>query len=121
VSVFKVREKIPRTLLLTFLSEARIYIGASRSDGISTSFLEALCLGAYPIQTNTSCAGEWINLGFSGSIIEPTSIEILKALNSNYDDTDINQKRIQNLINAKKHLDYDLIKSQALKFYGLPA
>jgi hypothetical protein len=121
VSVFKVREKIPRSILLSYLSKARIYIGASRSDGISTSFLEALCLGAYPIQTNTSCAGEWMNLGFSGSIIEPTSLEILNALNSNYYGTDLNQKRIQNLINAKKHLDYNLIKCQALKFYGLSA
>ena len=119
VSVFKVREKIPRSLLLTYLSKARIYIGASKSDGISTSFLEALCLGAYPIQTNTSCAVEWINLGFSGSIVKSTSVEILNALNSNYDAIDLNQKRIQNLINAKKHLDYDLIKNQALKFYGL--
>ena len=121
VTIFKVREKIPRSLLLSYLSKARIYIGASRSDGASTSFLEALCLGAYPIQTNTSCAGEWINLGFSGSIIEPTCVEILKALKSNYDGTDLNQKRIQNLINAKKHLDYNLIRSQALKFYGLSA
>jgi hypothetical protein len=121
VSVFKVREKIPRSILLSYLSKARIYIGASKSDGISTSFLEALCLGAYPIQTNTSCAGEWMNLGFSGSIIEPTSLEILNALNSNYYGTDLNQKRIQNLINAKKYLDYNLIKSQALRFYGLSA
>jgi hypothetical protein len=62
-----------------------------------------------------------MNLGFSGSIIEPTSVEILNALNSNYDGTNLNQKRIQNLINAKKHLDYNSIKSQALKFYGLSA
>jgi glycosyltransferase involved in cell wall biosynthesis len=121
VRVFRVREKIPRSLLLSYLSKARIYIGASKSDGISTSFLEALCLGAYPIQSNTSCANEWINLGFSGSIIEPTTTEILNALKSNYDGTDLNQKRIQNLISAKKHLDYNLIKSQALKFYGLSA
>jgi hypothetical protein len=121
VSIFRVREKIPRSLLLSYLSKARIYIGASKSDGISTSFLEALCLGAYPIQSNTSCANEWIHLGFSGSIIEPTSIEILNALISNYDGPDLNQKRILNLISAKKHLDYNLIKSQALKFYGLSA
>ena len=118
VSVFRVREKIPRALLLSHLSKARIYVGASRSDGISTSFLEALCLGAYPIQTNTSCANEWINLGFFGSIIEPDSVEILRALNTNYYDIDLNQKRMQNLLNAKEHLSYDLIKSQSLKFYG---
>jgi glycosyltransferase involved in cell wall biosynthesis len=118
VNVFRVREKIPRAVLLSHLSKARIYIGASRSDGISTSFLEALCLGAYPIQTNTSCAAEWINLGFSGSIIEPDSVEILEALNTNYYNIDLNQKRIQNLDNAKKHLSYDLIKTQSLAFYG---
>jgi glycosyltransferase involved in cell wall biosynthesis len=117
VSCFRVREKIPRALLLDYLSKAKIYIGASKSDGISTSFLEALCLGAYPIQTNTSCANEWINIGFFGSIIEPKSIEILNALNTNYSDKDLNQKRIQNLSNAKKHLSYSLIKSQAHKFY----
>jgi glycosyltransferase involved in cell wall biosynthesis len=117
VSYFKVREKIPRALLLDYLSEARVYIGASKSDGISTSFLEALCLGAYPIQTNTSCANEWINLGFTGSIIEPEAVEILNALNTNYNNYDLNQKRIHNLTSAKKYLSYNLIKTQALKFY----
>jgi hypothetical protein len=117
VSYFRVRKKMPRSLLLDYLSKARVYIGASKSDGISTSFLEALCLGAYPIQTNTSCANEWINLGFFGSIIEPKSIEILNALNIIYSDKDLNQKSIQNLSNAKKHLSYSLIKSQAHKFY----
>ena len=104
-------------MLLGYLSKARIYVGASRSDGISTSFLEALCLGAYPIQTSTSCANEWINLGFSGSIIEPESAEILNALNINYFNSDLNQKRIQNLDNAKTYLSYVLVKFQALKFY----
>lgn len=117
VNVFKIREKIPRVVLLGYLSKARIYVGASRSDGISTSFLEALCLGAYPIQTSTSCANEWINLGFSGSIIEPESAEILNALNINYFNSDLNQKRIQNLDNAKTYLSYVLVKFQALKFY----
>jgi glycosyltransferase involved in cell wall biosynthesis len=117
VSVFKVREKIPRTVLLEYLSKAKIYVGASRSDGISTSFLEALCLGAYPIQTNTSCANEWINLGFNGSIVNPDVSEILNALNTNNDDNDLNQKRIHNLTTAKKYLSYALIKTQALQFY----
>jgi hypothetical protein len=54
-----------------------------------------------------------------GGVIDESAL--LNALNSNYDGINLNQKRIQNLINAKKHLDYDLIKSQALKFYGLSA
>lgn len=44
-------------------SNSRVYIGCSISDGISTTFLESLIAGSYPIQTSTSCANEWIEKG----------------------------------------------------------
>ena len=117
VVVYTVREKIPRNEIVDYLSKSRIYIGASRSDGISTSFLEALCLGAFPIQTDTSCASEWIELGFFGSIIRPANSDIFTAINVNYFDKELENKRAQNLENAKRYLSYDLIQSQAIKFY----
>ena len=117
VVIYTVREKIPRHKILDYLSKSRIYIGASRSDGISTSFLEALCLGAFPIQTDTSCASEWIELGFFGSIIRPNTSEIFTAINVSYFDKELENKRAQNLENAKRNLSYDLIQSQAIKFY----
>lgn len=117
VVIYTVREKIPRYQILDYLSKSRIYIGASRSDGISTSFLEALCLGAFPIQTDTSCANEWIELGFFGSIIQPDTSEIFTAINVNYFNKELENKRIQNLESAKRYLSYDLIQSQAIKFY----
>ena len=49
---------------------SRIYIGCSISDGISTSFLEALIYGAYPIQTDTSCANEWVEKGAKASLVQ---------------------------------------------------
>ena len=118
VVIYTVREKIPRHKILDYLSKSRIYIGASRSDGISTSFLEALCLGAFPIQTDTSCASEWIELGFFGSIIRPDTSEIFTAINVSYFDKELENKRAQNLENAKRYLSYDLIQLQAIKFYG---
>ena len=117
VVIYTLREKIQREKIIDYLSKSRIYIGASKSDGISTSFLEALCLGAYPIQTNTSCASEWIDLGFFGSIIPPDPVEILNALNLSYFDKELDRKRVQNLENAKLHLSYNSVKSQAFKFY----
>lgn len=117
VSIYTVREKIPRYKILDYLSKSKIYIGASKSDGISTSFLEALCLGAYPIQTDTSCANEWIELGFFGSIIRPDTSDIFNAINVSYFDKELENKRIQNLESAKRYLAYDLIQSQAIKFY----
>ena len=117
VVIYTVREKIPRHKILDYLSKSRIYIGASRSDGISTSFLEALCLGAFPIQTDTSCASEWIELGFFGSIIRPDTSEIFTAINVSYFDKELENKRAQNLENAKRYLSYELIQLQAIKFY----
>ena len=117
VDIYTVREKISRHKILDYLSKSRIYIGASRSDGVSTSFLEALCLGAFPIQTDTSCASEWIELGFFGSIIRPDTSEIFTAINVSYFDKELENKRAQNLENAKRYLSYELIQLQAIKFY----
>ena len=45
--------------MLRMFGRARVYLGVSISDAISTSMLEAMALGAFPIQTNTSCCNEW--------------------------------------------------------------
>lgn len=52
--------------MLQFFANARVYLGVSISDAISTSMLEAMAMGAFPIQTNTSCCDEWIKDGESG-------------------------------------------------------
>jgi hypothetical protein len=117
VRMFTIRQKIQRSELLEYVSHARIYIGASKSDGISTSFLEAVCLGAYPIQTNSSCANEWLNLGFVGTLVDQNMLEISNVLNSIYSDPELNSKRLLNLNMSKKHLNFNSIKELALKFY----
>lgn len=119
ISIRGIRNKLSRDDLLKNLSTSKIYIGASKSDGISTSFLEALCVGAYPIQTNTSCANEWIDLGFRGSLIEPTVSNILDSLEVTYHDKELDQKRIRNLELARMHLSFNKIKDEAKQYYGI--
>ena len=58
-------------------SKAKVYIGISKSDGISTSLLEAMALGAFPIQSNTSCANEWILNNKTGYILPPYNIKLI--------------------------------------------
>lgn len=68
---------LSHTNLMTLFSQSRIYIGASTTDGISTSFLEATAMGAFPIQTGTACVREWAVNGFCGEVLddlEPASI-----------------------------------------------
>jgi hypothetical protein len=73
------KKRTPRQEMLQNFSEARIYIGISLSDGISTSLLEAMATGCYPIQTNTSCADEWV-AAESGSITKIDPIIVSKQL-----------------------------------------
>ena len=65
------RGQIAHQDLLNMFESARIYVGVSLSDGISVSLQEAMVCGAFPIQTDTSCAAEWIVNEKSGFIVKP--------------------------------------------------
>jgi len=98
---------------------SRIYLGASRSDGISTSFLEALNFGCYPIQTDTSCAGDWEKLGAVASIVpQNVSIVATELIRSLTDDELVDFAQIKNLEVSKEHLSFEKIKAIAATFYN---
>jgi len=59
--------------------KARISIGLSISDAISTSLLEAMVMGSFPIQSWTSCADEWIKDGVSGILVPPEDPAAVEA------------------------------------------
>jgi len=118
VSFATVRNKLSMSDMYEKFAASRIYIGASRSDGISTSFLEALALGAYPIQTNTSCGNEWVEKGFQAHLIEPSQKAILEALIVSDQLPNLEEVRLKNKNLAAKFLDFEAIKLSSLKFYG---
>lgn len=100
-------------------TESKFYLGLSISDGISTSFLEALSKAVYPIQTNTSCANEWITKGFNASIVELDSLQIyneLVRLISDYRKLEI--LITQNLELCKSELSLEKIAKESLTFYN---
>ena len=66
---FYLKGELRHSEVLALMARARIYVGLSKSDGISTSLLEAMAMGAFPIQTGTSCASDWIVHGTSGAIV----------------------------------------------------
>ena len=108
--------------MLQCFSKARIYLGISLSDGISTSLLEAMATGCYPIQTNTSCADEWISQ-ISGSLVDASSVEailfaVIDALQS---DTKVDQSAITNCATIRQRAERGQIKSVADRFYDMKA
>lgn len=104
--------------VMKLFRKSRIYIGVSLSDAISTSLLEAMVCGTYPIQTDTSCANEWITPNLTGSIVKPelgaVRDALLKALS---DDTLVNEAAGINSQVAKKRLDKSNISKKLEKFY----
>lgn len=107
------------TEILQLHGQARISIGANISDGVSTSFLEALTMGSFPIQSWTACADEWIKDGETGFLIDPedpTNIAqaIRRALT---DDSLVDQAAQKNWQTASERLDFKIIENKIANFY----
>lgn len=112
------RERISHLKMMSEFANSRIHIGCSESDGISTAFLESLVMGAYPIQTNTSCANEYVNLGAVASLVRLNQNEILDQIyQALKDDSLVDRASELNYKVAQKYLDYKVVQNKALKFY----
>jgi len=62
---------------VTRLAGARLAVGYGISDGISTTLLEAMAVGAFMIQATTCCGGEWITPGRTGLQVPPHDVVAL--------------------------------------------
>ena len=120
VTYSTVERPLIRSKLMEYFGQAVVYIGCSKSDAISTSFLEALAHGVYPIQTNTSCAGEWINKGAIGSVVSLNSALIKKELLAVLANKALLNKAYRsNIVFAKQNLNYEKIQKTSKVFYQL--
>ncbi|SDJ71660.1 MULTISPECIES: glycosyltransferase [Bradyrhizobium] len=84
---------------------ARLYLGISASDAISTSVLEAMAMGAFPIQTDTSCCAEWFIPDTSGFAVPVDDFEVI---------CDRFQRALTDdaLVDAAATINLDIIKSR---------
>lgn len=117
------RGKLSHDQLLKMFKTARIYIGISLSDGISVSLQEAMAGGAFPIQTDTSCADEWIVNGQSGFVVSPTDLaSLISAIRTALeDDALVNSAAEINYEVARKRLDESIVASMSQNFYEFSA
>ena len=105
--------------MLWYFGHARMYIGLSISDAISTSLLEAIMMGAFPIQSDTSCADEWIVHGKNGFIVAPEDpVVVAEAIKKALQDNDlVNTAASMNDQIAQSRLDNSIIKFQVIEMY----
>jgi glycosyltransferase involved in cell wall biosynthesis len=105
--------------ILKLHGRARISIGLSISDAISTSLLESIAMGSFPIQSGTACANEWIADGQSGFIVPPEDpYKIAEAIRrALMDDALVNQAAEINARMVRKRLDNSKVQSQVIEMY----
>ncbi|MDD5658867.1 MAG: glycosyltransferase [Actinomycetota bacterium] len=88
--------------ILKYHSLSRISIGLSITDAISTSLIEAMSMGSFPIQSNTSCAEEWAVDGKNFIYVPAEDPEIVEsAIRRALTD--------DNLVDKAEELNYDLL------------
>ena len=105
--------------ILKYHGQSRISIGLSISDAISTSFLEAMVMGSFPIQSDTSCAKEWAENGRNFILVPPEDPEIVeqairKALS---DDEMVDQAAKENYKLLFNSLEKSKIKEKIILQY----
>lgn len=109
----------PHMAILELFARSRIYIGLSISDAISTSMLDAISVGAFPIQSNTSCADEWVTADETGILVPPedpqTIAEAIRRALS--DDHLVDQAAERNAQICADRLDASKIRQQVIDIY----
>lgn len=65
--------------VLAIMRRSVAYVGLSKSDGISTSMIEAMSQGAVPIQSNSSCGSEWLQDGRDGFLVNYADVDAVAA------------------------------------------
>lgn len=108
----------------SILSRSLLYIGLSKSDGISASMIEAMANGAIPIQSSSSCCEEWLSDGQGGFLVRYDDINAVAqfALRVIRDDS-FRKRAVQtNFKDLQAKLSTDSARNNALATYReLPA
>lgn len=107
-------DRVNHAEIMALHASARISIANSLSDGICTALLEAMAMGAFPIQSCTACADEWIVPGQTGFAPDPgdeagISQAIEQALQ---DDRLVDEAAVANAETIRKRADRDVLRSR---------
>ena len=106
--------------MLRLQGRARVAVGLSISDGLSTSALESLVMGAFPVQSDTSCLGEeLVQDGETAFLVPPEDPRrIAEAIRRAVtDDELVDRAAAANDLVVKKRLDYSVIQPEVVAMY----
>jgi glycosyltransferase involved in cell wall biosynthesis len=115
----KILPGVPHEEMLQLHGRSRVSIGLSISDGLSTSALEAMLMGAFPVQSNTSCLTELVIDGETALMVPPEDpSEVAAAIRRALaDDALVDRAAELNARIAEERLDERLIQPRVIEMY----
>jgi hypothetical protein len=110
----------PPAAILQLMGRARVAVGLSISDGSPLSMIEAMMMGALPIQSDTGSTAEWIDAGKNGLLVSPedwqaTGEALRRALT---DDRFVDAAAVVNLELIRQRVDASVVRPQVLTMYS---
>ncbi|MYL85156.1 glycosyltransferase [Desulfovibrio aerotolerans] len=112
-------ERVSHDQILAMFARSRFCLSVSLSDGLPASLVEAMSMGAFPVQTNTSIADEWFEDGVSGLLIPPNDPDVIaKALRKALtDDALVDEAARINQRTIRTRLDRQTLAANILTMY----
>ncbi len=122
-SIYRRSKFLPHKEILKLMGEALIYIGNSNSDGMPNTLLEAIGMGAFPIQSNPGRASAEVIANYENGLliedcedVEEIKGLILKGLSSS---KLIEKAFIINQMEIKSNFEREKVKNEVLSVYNL--
>lgn len=105
--------------MLRLNAEARLNICVNISDGLPNAMLEAMLMGAFPIQSDTSVANEWIQNGETGMLVPPEDPDVIEwaIREALLNDELVDRAAVANRRRISEQLEYRHIKASVTDMY----
>jgi glycosyltransferase involved in cell wall biosynthesis len=105
----RILPRLTHEMLLEEFGKSRIYIGLSTTDGLSTSMVEAMSRGCFPIQSENSAASIFLTDAHTGFIVDPWDISdiAIKIEIALTDDNLVDNAVEANLEKLKQEYNYE--------------
>jgi hypothetical protein len=105
--------------LLAMHGRARVHVGLNRTDALSTSFLEAIAMGAFPVQSSSSCGGEITPPGRGALFVPARDVDAVTAAvrTALTDDALVDAADPINARAVAEHLDRRRIRARIVDAY----
>src|SRR6266571_4717138 len=112
-------ENSPYEEIVKLMGSARLALSIGMTDGTPLSMLEAMVMGAFPIQSNTADTRGWIEDGKNGLLVPPEDAEAIAAAirKAVSDDRMVDEADLMNEKLTRERLDRSVVTPRVIEMY----